>query len=423
MVPGSSNRPVSLYSLCADSLPFPEIRSDLFEGYIALLGQCSDFRFSFYHCCVTPGTNYGNLVTDSLSTEYYNEATLNNTSGENNSPVSLYGGPRVFCVNQNSYWSHAVIETDQDSVQFEYLAPFADSGRGLISWKPGFSKIYPLNVANYFFNDKRKYMQFSPVSQGYDRLRLRVSEWRFDTIFFTWLLVGQSNLDLHVFYSASCGVNQPITDMSVTGDTTNALPVVPCGTNSLEVELSVPVLCGSIAADGSDFALHESSGSTLPVIGASGNFCGTDFFSRRILLQLFMPLQGNDTLTLVSRYGRDGNTLITYCGDEISANQAARFYVDECDSTVYLGENTSAERPLIYPNPCFEKTYIEFPDNLSDEVAIQLLNILGETLLSVSETEITDNKYTLELTSIPSGNYIIEIRSGSLIFRDILIRQ
>ena len=405
-VPGKSNVPVPQFAGCVDSMLFSDVSSYLFEGYISLPGICSDFRFSFSHCCMNTGSVYSNVYADSSMLGYYNEAYLNNTLGPNDSPISLYGGPRAFCVNQKSYWSHAATEENNDSILYELLAPLTDSGASSLKWMPGLSNNYPLNVNNYNINNKGskgRLLSFTPTNQGIDRIRLRMSEYRIDTVIFGWVKVGETNLDIYVFYSASCSSTPSGLEAGVLSDTSSGMAGVICGNQYLDIVTSEPVLCSSIANDGSDFAIHRSSGTTVPILSANANPCGADFFTQNIRLQLFQPFALNDTLSVMSRIGRDGNTLISDCGIELQPYDTSLFYVYNCSGSVGRDKYAFLPPVSLYPNPFEDILQVKLEGISGGRVIIydQTGRLLKEYLISESIS-------TLNISDLEAGFYFLK---------------
>ncbi|NOT61196.1 MAG: hypothetical protein HOP19_13335 [Acidobacteria bacterium] len=91
---------------------------------------------------------------------------------------------------------------------------------------------------------------------------------------------------------------------------------------AIELTLSEPIRCSSIAADGSDFLLTAPGGAVLT--GASGIGCGT--FTNHIRLTYAL---GNDdacgTWTLTAKTGTDGNTLIDNCQNSLANGSTLPF--------------------------------------------------------------------------------------------------
>jgi hypothetical protein len=83
-----------------------------------------------------------------------------------------------------------------------------------------------------------------------------------------------------------------------------------CGTDSLTMNLSAPVLNSSIASNGSDFLLANTTG-TYNVISAYGT--SSNGFSNSIVLKLDNLLSSSGTYSLGLVNGSDGNTLLNVC--------------------------------------------------------------------------------------------------------------
>lgn len=84
-----------------------------------------------------------------------------------------------------------------------------------------------------------------------------------------------------------------------------------CAPDTLRLFFAKPILCSSIAADGSDFLVQGSS--PVTVIGAGGQ-CDGDGISNTVLVRLSAPIQTAGNFRLYLQAGGDGNTLINECG-------------------------------------------------------------------------------------------------------------
>ncbi len=91
----------------------------------------------------------------------------------------------------------------------------------------------------------------------------------------------------------------------------NALPCV--STNTITLQVTKPVLCSSIAADGSDFSITPS----ITITSASAVNCtGTTGYTSTITLTLATPpAPGN--YTIAAKQGTDGNTLLGLCNSQL----------------------------------------------------------------------------------------------------------
>jgi gliding motility-associated-like protein len=95
-----------------------------------------------------------------------------------------------------------------------------------------------------------------------------------------------------------------------------------CSPQSIVVELKDPVLCSSIASNGSDFFI---TGPQAVVINAASGNCTNTTLTKTITLQLSGPIQTGGTYNLEIRTGSDGNSLQTECGLETPVGNGVQF--------------------------------------------------------------------------------------------------
>jgi hypothetical protein len=89
--------------------------------------------------------------------------------------------------------------------------------------------------------------------------------------------------------------------------------------NTLTVNLSEPVKCSTIAANGSDFTI--SGGGTITA--AAGVGCSTNAYVSQVLVTYTAPSTGTYTLGIAS--GSDGNTLLDKCSNAMATSQTVTF--------------------------------------------------------------------------------------------------
>lgn len=85
-----------------------------------------------------------------------------------------------------------------------------------------------------------------------------------------------------------------------------------CAPDIVNIIFSDPVLCSSVAADGSDFSLAGSSSS---VITGATTVC-TNNITTSIQLKLSAPISASGTHSITLKKGTDGNTIINECAME-----------------------------------------------------------------------------------------------------------
>ncbi len=103
----------------------------------------------------------------------------------------------------------------------------------------------------------------------------------------------------------------------------DSISPVGCAPDELQLVFNKPMLCSSIAADGSDFIISGGSG-LLKVSGATG-ICSSGELTNVIRVKLEGPVQlaGRYRVTLTT--GKDGNTVYNECGLETPAGSFLSF--------------------------------------------------------------------------------------------------
>lgn len=104
-----------------------------------------------------------------------------------------------------------------------------------------------------------------------------------------------------------------------------------CAPGELTVVFSDPIMCSSVAADGSDFII---SGSTSSVITAASTTCSNDV-STVIKLKLSAPIVNKGTYLVTLQKGSDGNTVVNECSFETPAGAAVNFSTQDTVSAKF----------------------------------------------------------------------------------------
>lgn len=128
-----------------------------------------------------------------------------------------------------------------------------------------------------------------------------------------------------------CDNAVPATDVASFTVTANApslldsLAQLTCAPRVLQLVFEKPILCSSIAPDGSDFMVNG----TYPVsVSAAAGNCGNGLASV-ISITLSQSLQQAGSFTLQLRRGSDGNTIINECGTETPVGSSIGFNVKD----------------------------------------------------------------------------------------------
>ncbi|HRG24768.1 MAG TPA: gliding motility-associated C-terminal domain-containing protein [Chitinophagaceae bacterium] len=104
--------------------------------------------------------------------------------------------------------------------------------------------------------------------------------------------------------------------------------MMSCDGQKITLRLNKKIVCGSIAADGSDFSLSNGTG----ILSATAADCSSPFGSDSIFIRLAQPLP-NGNYTLRINNGTDNNTLVDVCNKNIAAGQTLAFSVSDQQRT------------------------------------------------------------------------------------------
>lgn len=347
-----------------------KIEEYTYTGCVTLPGKCSDYVFSWSLCC--RNSNITNLATYPV---LYLESKLNNTIGPNSSPFFLNPGAKFFCVGQPFTWSQAATEPDQDSLVFTLAQPWSAANTP-INWAPGYSTQQPMTTANGFnFDPATGVFNFTPTQPEVDVIKIIVEEYRFDTIFLTWLLVGTAIREMQIPILGSCnpiastGVNisqgvttggVPSERISINGDSLISafgvdsiadfgggiaeIDVIgyDCFDSIVKVKVNGDLKCSSISSDGTDFRLIGPDSIARPIIGINNN-CKTTLLTDEVDLLLHKPLDVNGDYLLQIKAGTDGNTIENECGYGVKEFFTIIIRVANCPKLKYDLQNVSVE--------------------------------------------------------------------------------
>ena len=103
------------------------------------------------------------------------------------------------------------------------------------------------------------------------------------------------------------------------------LPVT-CAPQTLQLIFSKPVLCNSVAANGSDFEIVGSYG--VNIVSAQTN-CSGGNTTNQISVLLSRPLTNKGSFSLILKKGEDGNTILDECTQETPAGSTLSFSVKD----------------------------------------------------------------------------------------------
>ena len=106
---------------------------------------------------------------------------------------------------------------------------------------------------------------------------------------------------------------------------------------------------------------------------------------------------------------------------------ASNIFYDISNAYFIITDNTGFEEVAeagikIYPNPANDVLRIIIPTESNEEVAIQLINSLGQKVLSLNETAVTEQFSTsLDLAGISAGMYIVQLKVGDNMYNQRIV--
>jgi gliding motility-associated-like protein len=323
----------------------------LYRGFVVLPGTCANFKFWWSDCC-RPG-NITNIFASNGTIGndgFFFDADLNNTSGNNSSPIFVSEPVRAFCVNRTFSWSQKSVEYDGDSIHYQMI----NCREGVyptqtnIPFDPGYSATQPVTSTFFNLNPKTGTISFLPTQQEVDVMSIKITEYRFDSIFGVWYPVGSSSRDMMISISPICSPlasQGVILNYNYPGqylDSVTMLPAVDynCGDSLVELNFVVKLDCESIAEDGSDFRLTNPLGQPIPIKRLSA-ICDVNGETQKITVHLFKPLLVNGRYFLYSKTGNDGNTLFNKCGFPMNEFDTLVLIVDDCYDPIWKFENVT----------------------------------------------------------------------------------
>jgi gliding motility-associated-like protein len=107
----------------------------------------------------------------------------------------------------------------------------------------------------------------------------------------------------------------------------DSLAPLQCKPQSLRLIFKKPMLCSTVAPDGSDFMI--SGAYPVTISGAAGKCSNGATVSNEIIINLSQPLYQAGNFILTLRRGTDGNTIFDECGQETPAGSSISFSVKD----------------------------------------------------------------------------------------------
>lgn len=121
------------------------------------------------------------------------------------------------------------------------------------------------------------------------------------------------------------GENIPLQILPIAPTAMDSLTRPGCSPSTLELVFRKPLLCSSVAADGSDFTVTGPS----PVNITGTTVSCANGLTTKINVRFSSPIQAGGVYTLTLKTGGDGNTLLDECSQQTPAGSAITFNISD----------------------------------------------------------------------------------------------
>jgi hypothetical protein len=313
-------------------------------GYVILPGNCATFRFWYENCCRPPGiTNISNSNGNG-NDGFYFDAELNNTLGQNSSPIFVSEPVRAFCVNNPFNWKQSSVEYDGDSVRYSLIncRENAYPNQTNIPFDFGFSATQPVSSLYFNINPSTGQISFYPTNQEIDALSVLIEEYRYDSLWNVWTKVGTASRDMMISIAFNCnsvamqGVKYDSTLYPT--DAITGLPYVDvsCGDSALTLKFHIALDGYSI--NDVDFRMTRTQTSQPVAIKKIWSNVDVNYETDSVRVVMFTPFSYAGNYYLYSKKGNDGNTLMNKCGIEMNEFDTILVKVGPCPPPPPIGE-------------------------------------------------------------------------------------
>jgi len=349
LLPGSGGIAPTLFDCVVPSSTTKTLEIYAYKGVITLPGNCNNFTFWWQQCCRPGGIDNINSSNGSGSDGFYFDALLDNTHGQNSSPIFISEPVRAFCVNNPFNWKQTVLETDGDSIVFSMIKCREGNYPGTdINFDAGWTANQPITSSYFNLNPSTGLISFLPTMQEIDVASVLVEEYRYDSLYGIWNKIGSASRDMMVQIEATCApavMDGVGLDFDAPGhyiDTITGLPTVDyeCGDTAVTIYLDIFLDCYSISPDGTDFRMTSPTGQPWAIKNVIGN-CNPNGETDSLTIVLNRPLAVNGKYYLYSKVGNDGNTILNKCGIAMDEFDTLVINVDDCVNLVMELENVT----------------------------------------------------------------------------------
>lgn len=366
-----------------------------YQDTVQLLVTCSDYKFSYYECCRDSAIDN---IAQPENTGMYLEARLNNTLGQNTSPI-FYSLPGLrFYSGATSYLSGMyVTEPNADSIHYSLVSAKDSTGANVL-YNSGYNALQPYPTQVSFQNG------ISPTQAGRFTVVIEATEYRVDPSM-GWYQVGSSQRE--VIYFVEDSIPQGVMSTAFGGpNMIDTLKSIYCKDSIISLPIN-DFWVGSLTQDGSEFRIIGSDSVVRPIVETGFYNVKPDLSCDSIWLKLHRPLSKNDTVFILLKKGNDGNSLVNLCGLEFPTLDTGVLIIQDCQYTG--GDEYNTPQFSLYPNPSKDKVMLEFEAGEAPE-SITIYNLQGKELRHEIKPSL---KTELDISTFPKGMYLIKVRSGN----------
>lgn len=370
-----------------------------YKSDVILSGGCSDFKFSFELCCLNG--NISNLQNAS-SQNFYIESLLDNTLAPNSSARFMSSEVNNYCVGQPVTSFHFAADSNSDSLYYSLANPL-DEANTPITYASGYSATNPISDTNgVYFDSLSGTMKFTPSQIEYAIVKVRVEEYRWDTLFNTYLKSGEVSRQLPYIIGGMCDSTQLNYAFSKDSLDINANISPKCWDSIIKIKMNKAFMKEGISKDGSGFTVYSHPAQAYLTIDSAGtNAPPSSLAASEIWLYLNQPLNYDGQFTVHLK----ADSLLNVCGIPMSANDSVSFIAEKCKSEISLNE--VPKEPLkVFPSPANDYIHIELSGTSLNGWYGHIIDAKGKAVLQLEP--FTGNRPVF-IGELAKGIYILNL--------------
>ncbi len=354
-----------------------------YSALVVLPLHCADWRFSV--AVSTRDSSITNVVNLS-NTDFYAEAFLNNTIGDNNSPILFDVPLTTVCLNQDNYSNIGIYDSDGDSIAISFIIPKSGPNSSL-TFKSGYSAVAPI-ISNppASIDPNSSFIYIHPTQPDVCLISILIEEFR------NGQLISSITRDW-VFFIIYC---PPFNwGPKLTGiDSTNSYSAIAYVGQALcfDVYSSHPdtslllTLAWNNSIPGATFS---TSANHFPV----GHFCWTPTLADTSSQPYYFTISVLDNALPVHALSSYAFTITVLIPTFI-------------ESTL----KDPSLKAMIFPNPFYEKARVKISTSGGNEYYyVKILNNEGRLVKSLSNA--VNEDFIFERNNLSSGEYYLQLEN------------